>query len=302
MLNLDQIHIFLSVARHLHFSRAAEELYISQPAVSATISKLETQAGLALFHRIGRRVQLTDAGRYLQREGHRLLEQAQRLERGLQDYNELRRGRLQLGASFTVGNYWLPRHLAVFRARHPGIDVYCELANATTILDGTEAGKYDLGILCANLPKGVEASVVGEERLILVVGPSHPWFGKTGITTEELLQGQWLMREPGSGTRQMLERCFERIGLNPALLSIHQVLHSSEMLKAMACAGPGVTALPASMVSHEITLGLLWPLKLVDHTLGAEPIWMIRSPHRQNSRLLSSFEALLKGAQQHGDP
>lgn len=293
MLNLEQIHTFISVARHLHFSRAAEELYISQPAVSATISKLESQAGVALFHRIGRRVQLTDAGRFLQREGHRLLEQAGCLERALQDFNNLTRGCLQLGASYTVGNYWLPSYLAKFRARYPGIEVNCELANADTILDGTEAGKYDLGFLCGNIHQD-RAIMVGEERLILVVGPNHQWFGQAAITTDQMEEAQWLMREPGSGTRQMLERCLEKIGLTFAKLNIHQVLHSSEMLKAMACAGSGLTALPASMLRQEIRLGLLSQLEPVNKAFEAEPIWMIRCPHRQHSLLLSQFEALIK--------
>ena len=104
-MHFDQLRVFLSVARHLHFSRAAEELYISQPAVSASVAKLESHYGVRLFLRIGRRVELTDAGRFLRQEGLRLLDHVALVERGLQEFQALRRGVISLGASLTVGNY-----------------------------------------------------------------------------------------------------------------------------------------------------------------------------------------------------
>lgn len=295
MLNLDQTRIFLSVARHLHFSRAAEELFISQPAVSATIAKLEHQAGVQLFHRIGRRVELTDAGRFLQQEGHNLVEQSKRLERGLQDFNNLERGCLQLGASFTVGNYWLPRYISQFRSRYPAIELHCKLANANAILDGTNRGHFDLGFICGRQPDGL-ATVVGEESLQLVVGQNHPWFGVAWINAAQLDQAAWLMREPGSGAQQMLEQWLQEIGLQPSHLQVQQVLHSSEMMKAMVCDGTGLAALPSSLVKQEVKLGLLWPLELQDQRLKAEPIWMLKSPCRQDSPLLACFEGLTLSA------
>lgn len=296
MLNLDQVHIFIVVANHLHFSRAADELHLSQSAVSATIAKLEAQLGTSLFHRIGRRVELTDAGRFLQREGQRLIEQSKRLQRELEEFNDLQRGSLQLGASFTVGNYWLPHHLSRFRRRYPGIELHCQLANADTILENIKSGHFDLGFLCGCVPDG-GATVVGEERLILVVGREHAWFGHSALPSESLLEAQWLLREPGSGARQMLEQNLNGIGIKPTQINIHQVLRSNEMVKVMVCAGTGLAALPVSMVEQEIKLGLLWPLDLEGQELHSEPIWMVRSPHRQHSLLLSRFEALIHESQ-----
>lgn len=292
MLNLDQIHIFLAVAKHLHFSRAAEELYITQPAVSATIAKLEASLDVALFHRIGRRVELTDVGRFLQREGEGLLDHAHRLERDLQDFNALQRGCLQLGASFTVGNYWLPPHIARFHEHYPGIELNCALANAESIIEGTDNGQFDLGFLCGQKPNGA-GTIVGEERLILVVGQGHPWFGSKGQSLDQLLEAQWVIRESGSGARQMLERSLKSLGLSPNQLTIQQVLHSSEMLKATVCCGGVLAALPASMVEQEIKLGLLWPVDLEIQFLASEPIWMVRSAQRQHSPLVHAFESLL---------
>lgn len=299
MLNLDQVHIFLSVASHLHFSKAADELYISQPAVSASIAKLETQLGAPLFHRIGRRVQLTEAGRFLQREGRLLLDQAQRLERDLEDFSGMQRGSLHLGASFTVGNYWLPLHLARFRRRYPAIAVRCELGNAETILEGTNAGRFDLGFLTGRAPAGA-ARAVGRESLTLVVGRGHPWFGKAPRKAHHLLDTPWLLREPGSGTRHMLESWLLEVGLALDQLTVHQELHSNEMVKTMVGTGTALGALPASMVAREIASDLLWPITPVDCALRAEAIWMVRSPKRQDSALLSRFEALIQ-ANEDGD-
>lgn len=294
MLNLDQIHIFLAVARNLHFSKAAEELYVTQPAVSATIAKLEASIGLALFHRIGRRIRLTDAGVFLQTEGHLLVEHALNLEQSLQDFNSLRRGSMVLGASFTVGNYWLPSHIVRFRSEYPAIEIQCQLANAESILANTESGQFDLGLVCGSSP--VEfARIVGEERLILVVGQAHPWYGKDNVDVNELRAVDWLMREPGSGAREMLEKSLSSIGLHTDVLSVYQVLQSSEMMKAMACAGAGLAALPATMVEQEIKLGALWPITIAHHELAAAPIWMIRSPKRRNSPLLARLEQLIAG-------
>ena len=296
MLNLDQVHTFLAVASHLHFGKAAEELYLSQPAVSAAIAKLECQLGVPLFHRIGRRVQLTDAGRHLQREGKLLIEQAQRLELDLEDFSGMQRGSLHLGASFTVGNYWLPIHLARFRGLYPAIHVQCELGNAETILDGTNGGRFDLGFLTGRPPAGT-ATVVGRESLTLVVGRSHPWFGKAPRQAHHLLETPWLIREPGSGTRQMLETWLREVGLAIDQLDIHQELRSNEMVKTMVGSVTALGALPASMVARDIAADMLWPITPEDCALQAEAIWMVRSPNRQDSQLLNHFVALIHSAE-----
>ncbi|MFM9087925.1 MAG: LysR family transcriptional regulator [Cyanobium sp.] len=292
MLNLDQIHTFLAVAKLLHFSKAADDLHLSQSAVSATIGRLEQEVGVPLFHRIGRRVELTDAGRFLQREGLALVEQSIRLRRELEDFNALQKGSLLLGASFTVGNYWLPRFLARFRNRYPGIELSCNLANAEKILDGIDSGQFDLGFVCGCSPPSA-ASVVGEERLTLVVGRDHPWYGEPMRPAQSLLQAQWLLREQGSGSRQMLEQSLTDLGLDAKALSIHQVLHSSEMLKTMVLSGTGLAALPVSMVEQEIKLGLLWTVEVHGHHLRAEAIWMVPCARRQDSQLIKRFQALI---------
>ena len=132
---LEQLRIFLAVVEHLHFTRAAEELYITQPAVSAAVQSLEREYSVKLFHRVGRRVEITEAGKLLQVEAKKILDQVVLTERGLRELNDLRRGELKLGSSLTIGNYWLPDKISQFQSRYPGISVQCTLANAEEICE-----------------------------------------------------------------------------------------------------------------------------------------------------------------------
>jgi DNA-binding transcriptional LysR family regulator len=292
-MNLDQLTVFLAVSRHLHFSRAAEELYITQPAVSASVAKLEGEFRIKLFHRIGRRVELTDAGRFLAREGQRLLEQVSQLERRLLEFNALKRGVLTIGASFTVGNYWLPAALKNFHDSHPNIEVQCGLGNAEQVLEGTARGEYDLGFLSGSerdpLPEQLAAEAVGRERLQVVVAEGHPWFGCDRVDPYELSTSQWVMRERGSGARQMFADGLQGIEIALDSLPVSLVLNSSEMVKMVVLNGGGAAALPESMIRHEVSLNLLWPVQ-VDGLVMAQSILMIRHAQRHQSAVLMAFE------------
>jgi DNA-binding transcriptional LysR family regulator len=301
-MNLDQLQVFLAVARHLHFSRAAEELFITQPAVSASVAKLESQYGVKLFHRIGRRVELTDAGRFLLGEGPRLLDGVDRLERGLQEFNDLRRGVLSLGASFTVGNYWLPSRLTRFGERYPEIELLCSLGNADQVLDGTARGQYDLCFLTGwahrdhapELEAHLSAIEVGQERLQVVVGASHPWYGITPIPSAELCRSPWIVRERGSGAQRLFEVLLRQAGVDPASLEVRLVLNSSEMVKTVVLAGSGAAALPESMVRSDLAQGLLWAVEIEGRIQASQPIWMVKHDQRYPSALLRAFEAVIQ--------
>jgi len=301
-MNLDQLQVFLAVARHLHFSRAAEELYITQPAVSATVAKLEAHYGVKLFHRIGRRVELTDAGRFLLEEGPRLLDGVDRLERGLLEFNDLRRGVLSLGASFTVGNYWLPSRLSRFGDCYPEIELLCSLGNAEQVLEGTARGKFDLCFLTGwaqrelapELEAHLSAIQVGQERLQLVVGRGHPWFGVVSVPSAELCRSAWIVRERGSGAQRLFEELLHQAGLDPARLAVRLVLNSSEMVKTVVVAGSGAAALPETMVRSELAQGLLWAVEIEGRIQASQPIWMVKHDQRHPSSLLRAFEAVIQ--------
>jgi DNA-binding transcriptional LysR family regulator len=301
-MNFDQLQVFVVVARHLHFSRAAEELYITQPAVSASVAKLESNYGVKLFHRIGRRVDLTDAGRFLLEEGLRLLETVERLERGLQEFNGLSRGVLNLGASMTVGNYWLPSRLNRFRERYPDIELRCGLGNADQVLEGTVRGQYDLCFLTGwangeaspELEAHLCAEQVGQERLRVVVGKGHPWYGLSTVTGSQLRNSPWFVREQGSGAQRLLEAMLLEVGVEPEALEVRLVLNSSEMVKAVLVAGSGTAALPETMVGSELSQGLLWAVDIEGTSGASQPIWMVKHDQRHRSPLAKAFEALIR--------
>lgn len=301
-MNLDQLQVFLAVARHLHFSRAAEELFITQPAVSASVAKLESFYGVKLFHRIGRRVALTDAGRFLQEQGPRLLDGVDWLERGLREFQGLGRGVLSLGASFTVGTYWLPPLLNRFGAEHPEIELRCQLGNADQVLEGTARGQFDLCFLTGwgeesgplDLDTHLQADAVGEERLQLVVSRHHRWFGQEEIPVSELTRSPWIVREKGSGAQRLFEALLREVGVAPGSLPVRLVLNSSEMVKAVVLSGDTAAALPESMLGPERAQGLLWTVAIEGQGQPRQPIWMVKHDQRQASAPMRAFEAVIR--------
>lgn len=303
-MTLEQLRIFLAVVEHLHFTRAADALYITQPAVSAAIQSLEEQYGVKLFHRIGRRIEVAEAGKLLQVEAKKILDQVTLTERGLRELNNLQRGELKLGSSLTVGNYWLPEKISQFKRQYPGIFVNCTLSNAEEICEGTATGVFDLGLVTgevkSSLKSLLEEEVVGSDRLEIVVGKSHPWFGQENISLTELSTTAWVMRESGSGVQQMFEQALQNWGINPQELNVVLVLSSSEMVKAVVESGVGAAVIPELMVKKEIQLSTLHPIQVIDSRKGfntmvelVQPVLKLKHRQRFQTRLSIAFEQTL---------
>ena len=301
-MTLEQLRIFLAVAEHLHFTNAADALYITQPAVSAAVQSLESEYGVKLFHRIGRRIEITSAGIMLQQEAQKILDQVALTERGLREMNNLQRGELNLGASLTIGNYWLPEKISQFKRKYPGISVNCTLANADDICAGTATGLFDLGIIAGDVKsshqKVLTTEIIGSDRLQIIVGEAHPWFNRESIPLKELLTTPWVMREAGSGTQQIFEQTLQSWGINPQALKIILIFNSSEMVKAVVESGVGATALPALMVKKELKLKTLHAVQIADLPSPEEaeivrPILKLKHLQRFQTRISQAFEEIL---------
>jgi DNA-binding transcriptional LysR family regulator len=300
-MTLEQLRIFLAVAEQLHFTRAAETLYITQPAVSAAIQTIEAEYSIKLFHRIGRRIEITHAGQLLQVEAQKILDQVAFAERQLRELNNLQRGELKIGCSLTIGNYWLPDKISRFKQHYPGIHVHCILGNAEEIVEGTALGRFELGLVTGDvklsLQEHLQQQAVGRECLRIVVGCDHPWFEQPTISTGQLSMSAWVMREPGSGAQQMFEQALHRwqVGLP---LSIALVLSTSEMVKAVVERGVGAAALPELMIEKELKLGTLWAVQVVDSNSGdrldiVQPILKLKHQKRFQTQIIDAFERLL---------
>ncbi|BAY92529.1 MULTISPECIES: LysR substrate-binding domain-containing protein [unclassified Tolypothrix] len=303
-MTLDQLRIFLAVAEHLHFTRAAEELYITQPAVSAAIQSLEQEYRVKLFHRIGRHIEIAEAGKLLQEEARKILDQVSLTERGLRELNNLQRGELKLGSSLTIGNYWLPSKISEFKSQYPGISVNCTLANAETICAGTVMGQFDLGLVEGDVKPELQTTmdyeIIGSDRLQIVVGQTHPWFERGEIVLTELTQTPWVMREPGSGTQQRFEEALQNWGINLSQLDVMLVFNSGEMAKAAVESGVGATGISELMVKKEIQLGTLRAIQVIDNrnssSVNAEiirPFFKLKHRQRFQTALSKAFEEML---------
>jgi DNA-binding transcriptional LysR family regulator len=301
-MTLEQLKIFLAVVKHLHFTRAANALYITQPAVSAAIQNLEGEYGVKLFHRIGRHIEITEAGKLLEVEAQKILDRVAITQRGLKELNDLQRGELKLGASFTVGNYWLPEKVTKFKRLYPHLSINCTLANADKISTGTVTGVYDLGLLAGeiklSLQNSLEQKIVGSDRLQIVVGKSHPWYKRQTINVQELTTTNWIMREPGSGTQQIFEQALLKWGISPSQLKVIFVLNSSEMIKTLVEKGIGASAVPELMVKKEIQFSTLHCVKIEHPTQDItfdiiRPILLIKHCQRFQTKIAQAFEKML---------
>ncbi|PSF39252.1 LysR family transcriptional regulator [Aphanothece hegewaldii CCALA 016] len=304
VMTLEQLRIFVAVAEYLHFTRAAEVLYVTQPAVSAAIQNLEREYRVKLFHRIGRRIELTDAGKLLQLEAQKILEQVTLTERGLKELNDLQRGQIKLGSSLTIGNYWLPEKISQFHNTYPGISIHCTLANTEEICVGTATGQFDLALIegevKASLQNSIEQEIVGSDRLQIVVGKNHPWFNQKKIYLSELTQTDWVMREAGSGTQQQFEEALMSWGIHPSQLNVILILNTGEMVKSVLETGVAAAGISELMIQKELKLGTLRTISILDDRNGkiktlewVRPFLKLKHKERFQTRICSTFEEIL---------
>jgi DNA-binding transcriptional LysR family regulator len=267
LMTLEQLRIFLAVVENRHFTRAAESFYITQSAVSAAIRNLEAEYKVKLFHRMGRYVDLADAGDLLRVEAQEILDQVALIERGLQRLNTLQEGELNLGVSQTIGYFWLSRLIKQFKQEHPNIKIKCTLDNSYKISIGVDEGLFELGLVeeTIHLMKDtcLDRQIVGKDCIVVVVGASHPWFGDEVIPVTALLSTQWILPEEESGIRQRFEEALQNWGIDPSQLNVALETSSSEMTKAAVESGMGATVISELMIVKELQFNALHQIQIV---------------------------------------
>lgn len=245
---LRQLKVFESVARNLSFTRAAEELYLTQPTVSIQLKQLTDTVGLPLFEQIGKRIYLTDAGRELLKVCRSIFENLAHFEMLVSDMKGIKAGKLHL-AVITTAKYFIPRLLGQFCQRYPGIDVSLKVTNRERVLQRMADNQDDLYVL-GSPPDSME--MVGEpflENPLVVVAPSnHALASQKNIPLARLAQEPFLMREPGSGIRLSTEQFFGAHGLP---LKVRMELGSNEAIKQAVVGGLGIAVLSAHTLALE---------------------------------------------------
>lgn len=259
-LNLHQLRVFEAVARTGSFSKAARELSITQPAVTFQIRQLEAQRGVALFERIRRRPGLTQAGQTLYQYAQRIFALAEEAEQALEHARGLKAGRLRLIASLTAAAYYLPPVVAAFKRRYPGIQVQLVVDNSHRVAERILSLADDLGVLTGE-PKDPHLVLEPfcEDPLVLIVHPQHPWARRRTVSLRELAAQPFILREPGSATRALIESRMAADGIG---LRVTMELGSNEAIKRTVELGNGVTLISAAIVRREVEAGRLAMLRV----------------------------------------
>ncbi|MDA8260385.1 MAG: LysR family transcriptional regulator [Betaproteobacteria bacterium] len=235
-----QLEIFEAIARLGSFTRAGEELHLTQPTISMQMKKLTDIVGTPLLEMVGKKVQLTDAGRELAQASREVFGILDRFTMSMAERQGLKKGRLKLMA-ITTASYFAPRLLGEFAKRHPGIEVSLKVTNREQVLASLADNLDDLYIL-GQPPEEIDviAQPFMDNPLVVLAAPGHPLAGKKKIPLKRLAQEPWLMREPGSGTRKAIERLFAEHGLE---IRPRLELGSNEAVKQAILAGLGISAL-----------------------------------------------------------
>jgi LysR family transcriptional regulator, low CO2-responsive transcriptional regulator len=252
--SLHQLRVFAAVARHLSYTRAAEELHLTQPAVFTQVKQLEESLGQPLLERLGKQLFLTDAGRETLATAHETLNALERLEMRLADLQGLKRGRLRL-AIVTTAESLIPRLLGSFCQQYPGIDATLTVANRETLLARLADNIDDLVVLGAP-PEHIDvvATAFADNPLVVVARHDHPLANCRAIALARIAEESLILREAGSGTRLAAERLFAEHGLQPR---VRLELGSNEAVKQAVAGGLGLTLLSAHTLALEGESGLL---------------------------------------------
>lgn len=244
---LHQLKVFEAVARHNSFTRAAEELFLTQPTVSMQVKQLTKAVGMPLFDQIGKRLYLTQAGEELVKTCRQIFEQLDQFEMRVADLKGLKQGRLKI-AVITTAKYFIPRLLGPFCQRYPGIDISLQVTNHELILNRLNDNLDDLYVM-SQLPENIELSYkqILENPLVVVAPVTHPLAQEKNISLERVGTEPFIMREPGSGTRKAVQSLFDERKIQ---LKVRLDLGSNEAIKQAIAGGLGISVLSA----HTLTL------------------------------------------------
>ena len=290
-MTLEQLRIFVRVAEREHMTAAARALNVTQSAASAAIAALEERHTIKLFHRVGRGIALTEAGRLFLIEARGVLARASAAETVLDELGGLKRGTLRVVASQTIAAYWLPPVLAAFRSRYPALGLALAIGNTEQAAARVRDGEADLGIVEGEVDDPALAHwLIGEDRLVLV--RAAPFDGER-IDANWLRQVRWVQREPGSGTRSTLDRYLLALSIDPAALDVALVLPSNESVRTAVEAGAGVAVLSSLVVAPAIKAGTLHAGPLA---FDARPFYGLRHKERYRTNAADALLDMLNSS------
>ncbi|MBE3588341.1 MAG: LysR family transcriptional regulator [Thermoanaerobacteraceae bacterium] len=281
-----QLKVFVTVAEKKNFSRAAEVLNLTQPAISQHIHALEEHYRARLFDRSNKKVELTQAGAILYSYAQKILTLHQEAERAVTDLIELVTGKIVVGASMTIGEYVLPRLLGAYARKYPEVELAMTIGNTSIVFEQTLEGTIDIGLVEGPVEHAhLQVEPFLTDEMVLIVPPDHPLAGKPVATVEDLSRCTIILREEGSGTRLAAENALRQLNARPARIL---QLGSTQAIKEAVEAGLGISFLSRWAIRKELALGTVKPVRLKDTTITRE-FKIIRNQTRFQSRASDEF-------------
>ena len=292
-MNLYHLRVFKTVAEYEHITRASEELILSQPAVTKIIQSLEHDTGLELIERHGRRIFLTYAGRVLHSYASRMFALEREMEEALAGLRDVETGEIKLAANTTTGVYLLPTIVSRYRNLYPRVTLYITILNSSEIIEQTLNWTLDFGLVegdPATLPPGLHVEVFAQDELVLVVSPDHLWSKLDELNPEALREGELLLREQGSGIREVIEHALMLRGVQ-----VHPLLTLSdnEAIKQMVINGVGAAIVSSLTVQSELISGDLIRIPIAGVDLRPQ-LSLVHRIDKQLSQAAQAFCALLE--------
>lgn len=278
-----QLEIFIAIAKAQNISVAAESVHLSQSALSMALMELEHRLGEKLFDRIGKRLMLNAAGKRLLPDAINIVQQVKTLESSLSATEQELQGELNIGASTTIGNYLLPTLTARFLVKYPRVHIKLKVDNTAHIIQELAKFNIDVGIIegvCSH--PAIEVIPWKKDRLVVVAAPKHPLTKKRRVTLNDLRQASWIMREPGSGTRELFEKA---IGGN--INSVLELGHT-EAIKQAVATGLGISCLSELAVAQAVKNKQLMIIKTPFLKLTRN-LYILLHKKKLSSTLLSAF-------------
>ncbi|WP_455234358.1 selenium metabolism-associated LysR family transcriptional regulator [Thiogranum longum] len=258
-----RLQVFHTVARLLSFTKAAETLHMTQPAVTFQVRQLEEHFNTRLFDRTHNRISLTDAGQRVYEYADRIFELYSELEHAVREMTGDISGVLMIGASTTIAEYMLPALLGDFKKKYPDVNVQLKVSNSDGIVHMVENNVIDLGVVESPvLNKNLVVEVCRIDQLVAVVSPQHPLADREAVLMKDLLEYPYICREEGSGTREVISEYMNELGINSNQVHLSMELGSPEAIKGAVEAGMGVSIMSLATVQKELKLGTLVALTL----------------------------------------
>nr|YP_010937597.1 lysR transcriptional regulator [Palisada intermedia]WKW95656.1 lysR transcriptional regulator [Palisada intermedia] len=289
---LDQLRILKAIIKEGSFKKAADSLYVSQPAISLQIQNLEKQLNIPIFERSSKKATLTEAGNLLLRYGGRILALCEETCRALEDIQNLQGGSLVIGASQTTGTYLMPRLIGLFRQRYPQVNVQLQVHSTRLISWSVANGQVDLAVIGGEVPNELkdilQITSYAEDELALILPMSHTFSKVTNIQKEDLYKLRFIALDTQSTIRKVIDKILNQHGIDSSRFTIEMELNSIEAIKNAVQSGLGAAFVSVSAIAKELELGIIHWAKIKNVTIK-RMLSIIVHPNRYKSKAAETF-------------